>query len=78
MLGLCHQNQNAGRPTSNPQYTGQSSGFGVTQNPLSDEDMAVLKGKNPQFSGQTYGEASGGLVCLEGIISRSAILGRVC
>ena len=32
------------------------------QNPLSpDNDMAILKGKNPLFSGQTYGEASGGL-----------------
>jgi hypothetical protein len=35
----------------------------ATQNPLSpDKDMAILKGKNPLFSGQTYGEASGGLI----------------
>jgi hypothetical protein len=34
----------------------------ATQNPLfPDKDMAILKGKNPLFSGQTYGGASGGL-----------------
>jgi hypothetical protein len=37
----------------------------ATQNPLSpDKDMAILKGKNPLFSGQTYGGASGGLIYL--------------
>jgi hypothetical protein len=34
----------------------------ATQNPLSpDKDIAISKGKNPLFSGQTYGGASGGL-----------------